>query len=332
MRLPRTVVTGGAGFLGSHLVDRLLQEGHEVICLDNLISDDLDHIAHCFGHERFRFVKMDVTEYLYVDGPVHNVLHLASPASPPDYLRYPIQTLKVGALGTHKALGLAKAKGARFLLASTSEVYGDPLVNPQAETYWGNVNAIGPRGVYDEAKRFAEAMTMAYHVSHGLETRIARIFNTYGARQRLDDGRAVANFIVQALRNEPMTVYGDGSQTRSFCFVSDMIDGLTRLLDSNVHEPVNLGNPEEISILSLANLIRELVGSDSPIESCPLPQDDPRVRRPDITRAREKLGWEPRVDLTTGLKETIAYFRRRVQESACDGLTAPRSSVPGRPC
>ena len=311
--MPRTVVTGGAGFLGSHLVDHLLQEGHEVICLDNLITADLDHIAHCLGHERFRFVKVDVTEYVYMEGPVDNVLHFASPASPADYLRYPIQTLKVGALGTHKALGLAKGKGARFLLASTSEVYGDPLVNPQPETYLGNVNPVGPRGVYDEAKRFAEAMTMAYHLSHGLDTRIARIFNTYGPRQRIHDGRAVANFIVQALRNEPLTVYGDGSQTRSFCYVSDMIEGLARLLSSNVHEPVNLGNPEEISVLALANLVTELVGSESPIEFRPLPQDDPKVRRPDITRAKERLGWEPKIDLTTGLKETIAYFRHRLQ-------------------
>jgi len=327
--MPRTVVTGGAGFLGSHLVDRLLHEGHEVICLDNLITAELDHIAHCFGHERFRFVKMDVTEHLYVEGPVDAVLHLASPASPADYLKYPIQTLKVGALGTHKALGLAKAKGARLLLASTSEVYGDPQVNPQPETYWGHVNPIGPRGVYDEAKRFAEAMTMAYHLSHGLESRIARIFNTYGPRQRLYDGRAVANFVVQALHNHPLTVYGDGSQTRSFCYVSDMIEGLTRLLNSNVHEPVNLGNPEEISILELANLVRELVGSESRIEFRPLPQDDPKVRRPDITRAKVHLGWEPHVDLRTGLQATIAYFRERLHGSVCDGLTGHQKGHSG---
>jgi dTDP-glucose 4,6-dehydratase len=311
--MARIVVTGGAGFLGSHLAERLLQDGHEVICLDNLITAELDHIAHLFGHPRFRFVKQDVTEHLYVEGPFDAVLHLASPASPADYLKYPIQTLKVGALGTHKALGLAKAKGARFLLASTSEVYGDPQVNPQPETYWGHVNPIGPRGVYDEAKRFAEAMTMAYHFAHRVETRIARIFNTYGPRQRLYDGRAVANFIVQALHNHPLTVYGDGSQTRSFCYVSDLIEGLLRLLDSSVTEPVNLGNPKEITILELAHLVKELVNSDSPIEFHPLPQDDPKVRRPDITRAQEKLGWVPQVDLTTGLKETIAYFRRRVQ-------------------
>lgn len=298
--------------MGSHLVERLLEQQHEVLCLDNLITADPDNIAHCFGHERFRFVKVDVTEYLYVDGPVDNVLHLASPASPVDYLKYPIQTLKVGALGTHKALGLAKAKGARFLLASTSEVYGDPLVNPQPEGYWGNVNPVGPRGVYDEAKRFAEAMTMAYHLTHGLETRIVRIFNTYGPRQRINDGRAVANFIAQALRNKPLTVYGDGSQTRSFCYVSDLVEGLMRLLATPIYEPVNLGNPHEISILELAHLVKDLVGSDSPIAFRSLPQDDPQVRRPDITKAKEELGWEPKVDLTTGLKETIAYFRDRL--------------------
>lgn len=313
---PRTVVTGGAGFLGSHLVDRLIQEGHEVICLDNLLTGDVSNIAHLFGHERFRFVKLDVTEYLFIEGPVDYVLHFASPASPADYLKYPIQTLKVGALGTHKTLGLAKAKKARFLLASTSEVYGDPLVNPQPEEYWGNVNPIGPRGVYDEAKRFAEAMTMAYHRSHGLETRIARIFNVFGPRMRLNDGRAVSNFIVQALRHEPITVYGDGSQTRSFCYMSDMIEGIFRLLLSGEREPVNLGNPHEISILELARLIKELVGSRSPIEFRPLPQDDPKVRRPDITRAKEKLGWEPKVDLRTGLERTIDDFRNRLKALA----------------
>ncbi len=321
--MPRTVVTGGAGFLGSHLVERLLQDGHDVICLDNLITADLDHIAPLFGHERFRFVRQDVTEHLYVEGSVDSVLHFASPASPIDYLRYPIQTLKVGALGTHKALGLAKAKRARFLLASTSEVYGDPLVNPQPEEYWGNVNPVGPRGVYDEAKRFAEAITIAYHFSHGLDTRIARIFNTYGPRQRVHDGRAVATFIVQALHNQPLTVHGDGSQTRSFCYVSNMIEGIVRLLDSNVHDPVNLGNPEEISILDLARLVRELVGSKSPIEFRPLPQDDPKVRRPDISRAQEKLGWAPRVELRSGLKETIAYFRRRLQQDPSEVTIGP---------
>ncbi|MFN3476438.1 MAG: UDP-glucuronic acid decarboxylase family protein, partial [Candidatus Methylomirabilales bacterium] len=299
-----------------HLADRLIREGHEVICLDNLITGDMSNIAHLFGHERFQFVKLDVTEYLSIEGPVDYVLHFASPASPADYLKYPIQTLKVGALGTHKALGLAKAKKATFLLASTSEVYGDPLVNPQPESYWGNVNSVGPRGVYDEAKRFAEAMTMAYHRSHGLDTRIARIFNVFGPRMRLDDGRAVSNFIVQALRGEPITVYGDGSQTRSFCYVSDMIEGIFRLLLSSEHEPVNLGNPHEVSILELACLIKELVGSRSPLEFRPLPQDDPKVRRPDITRAKEKLGWEPRVDLRTGLERTIDDFRNRLKALA----------------
>jgi len=309
--MPRTLITGGAGFLGSHLCDRLIQEGHEVICVDNLITGDLDNIAHLFGQEHFRFIKLDGTEYLYVEGTLDNVLHFASPASPADYLRYPIQTLKVGAIGTHKALGLAKAKRATFLLASTSEVYGDPLRSPQREDYWGNVNPIGPRGVYDEAKRFAEAMTMAYHRFHGLDTRIARIFNTYGPLMRINDGRAVSNFIVQALRNEPLTIYGDGSQTRSFCYVSDMIEGIVRLLSSNETEPVNLGNPDEISILDLARLVQEMTASRSPIEFHPLPEDDPKVRRPDITRARERLGWEPKVTLRTGLNGTIEYFRKK---------------------
>ncbi len=311
---PRTVVTGGAGFLGSHLVDRLIREGHEVICLDNLITGDLGNIAHLFGHERFKFVKLDVTEYLSIEGPVDYVLHFASPASPADYLKYPIQTLKVGALGTHKALGLAKAKQATFLLASTSEVYGDPLVNPQKEDYWGNVNPIGPRGVYDEAKRFAEAMTMAYHRCHGLDTRIVRIFNVFGPRMRINDGRVVSNFIVQALRGEPITVYGDGSQTRSFCFFSDMVEGIYRLLLSGEHEPVNLGNPHEVSVLELAHLIMALTGSQSPLEFRPLPVDDPKVRCPDISRAMERLGWQPQVDLKTGLVETIGYFRKKLSK------------------
>jgi len=305
-------VTGGAGFLGSHLVDRLIREGHEVICLDNLITGDPGNVAHLFGHERFKFVKLDVTGYLYIEGPVDYILHFASPASPADYLKYPIQTLKVGALGTHKALGLAKAKQATFLLASTSEVYGDPLVNPQREDYWGNVNPIGPRGVYDEAKRFAEAMTMAYHRYHGLDTRIVRIFNVYGPRMRINDGRVVSNFIVQALRGEPITVYGDGSQTRSFCFFSDMVEGIYRLLLSGEHEPVNLGNPHEVSVLELARLITALTGSQSPLEFRPLPVDDPKVRRPDISRAMERLGWKPQVDLKTGLVETIGYFRKKL--------------------
>jgi dTDP-glucose 4,6-dehydratase len=306
------VITGGAGFLGSHLCDRFLQEGYEVICIDNLLTGTVDNIAHLFGHPRFRFVHYDVTNYLYVEGEVDAVLHFASPASPRDYQQHPIHTLKVGSLGTHKALGLAKAKGARFLLASTSEVYGDPLVHPQSEEYWGNVNPIGVRGVYDEAKRFAEAMTMAYHRYHGLQTRIARIFNTYGPRMRLDDGRAIPTFIVQALRGEPLTVYGDGTQTRSVCYVSDMVEGIFRLLHSEVVEPVNLGNPDEVSVLQLAQEIRELTGSQSPIVFAPLPVDDPKVRRPDIRRAQELLGWQPVVSRREGLLRTIADFRRRL--------------------
>jgi len=308
----RVVITGGAGFLGSHLCDRFLQEGYEVICIDNLLTGTVDNIAHLFGHPRFRFVHYDVTNYLYVEGEVDAVLHFASPASPRDYQQHPIHTLKVGSLGTHKALGLAKAKGARFLLASTSEVYGDPLVHPQSEEYWGNVNPIGVRGVYDEAKRFAEAMTMAYHRYHGLQTRIARIFNTYGPRMRLDDGRAIPTFIVQALRGEPLTVYGDGTQTRSVCYVSDMVEGIFRLLHSEVVEPVNLGNPDEVSVLQLAQEIRELTGSQSPIVFAPLPVDDPKVRRPDIGRAQELLGWQPVVSRREGLLRTIADFRRRL--------------------
>ncbi|MCS6966114.1 MAG: SDR family oxidoreductase [Candidatus Kapabacteria bacterium] len=308
----RVVITGGAGFLGSHLCDRFLQEGYEVVCIDNLLTGTLDNIAHLFGHPRFRFTCYDVTNFLYVEGSVDAVLHFASPASPKDYQIYPIQTLKVGSLGTHKALGLAKAKGARFLLASTSEVYGDPLVHPQSEEYWGNVNPIGVRGVYDEAKRFAEAMTMAYHRYHGLQTRIARIFNTYGPRMRLDDGRAIPTFIVQALRGEPLTVHGDGLQTRSVCYISDMVEGIFRLLHAEVVEPVNLGNPDEISIVALAREIREIAGSSSPIVFAPLPVDDPRVRRPDIHRAQELLGWEPAVSRREGLHRTIEDFRRRL--------------------
>jgi len=308
----RVLITGGAGFLGSHLCDRFLAEGHEVIAMDNLITGSVSNIEHLAGNERFRFIKQDVTEYIYIDGPLDAVLHFASPASPIDYLRYPIQTLKVGALGTHKALGLAKAKGARFLLASTSEVYGDPRVHPQPESYWGNVNPIGPRGVYDEAKRFAEAMTMAYHRYHGIETRIARIFNTYGPRMRLDDGRVVPNFIGQALRGEPLTVYGDGTQTRSFCYVDDMIEGIYRLLFSDEVEPVNLGNPQEMSILEFAHLINRLTGNKAGIVFCPLPEDDPHVRRPDIEKARQILGWEPKVGLEEGLIRTIAWFRERL--------------------
>jgi dTDP-glucose 4,6-dehydratase len=309
----RILITGGAGFLGSHLCDRLLSEGHSVIAMDNLITGSVRNIEHLAGHERFRFIKQDVTEYLYIDGPLDAVLHLASPASPVDYLEYPIQTLKVGALGTHKTLGLARAKGAKFLLASTSEVYGDPQVHPQSEGYWGHVNPIGPRGVYDEAKRFAEALTMAYHRYHGLDTRIIRIFNTYGPRMRLDDGRVVPNFIGQALRAEALTVYGDGSQTRSFCYCSDLIEGIHRLLQTDYHEPVNLGNPNEMSILNFAVLINRLVGNGAGIVYKPLPVDDPRVRQPDITRARQMLGWEPKVGLEEGLRQTIEWFQRSLR-------------------
>ncbi len=308
---PRTLVTGGAGFLGSHLCDRLIREGHEVICVDNLVTGDVRNVAHLFGNEAFRFIKHDVTEYLYVEGRLDHILHFASPASPVDYQRLPIQTLKVGSLGTHKALGLAKAKGARLLLASTSEVYGDPQVHPQPESYWGHVNPVGPRGVYDEAKRFAEAMTMAYHRYHGVVTRIARIFNTYGPRMRPNDGRVVSNFLIQAMAARPLTIYGDGRQTRSFCFVSDMVDGLFRLLMSSEVEPVNLGNPAERTIRDLVAAIEAILGRALEVTYHPLPQDDPRVRQPDITRARECLGWEPKVDLEAGLREAIAYFREK---------------------
>jgi len=308
---PRTLVTGGAGFLGSHLCDRLIRESHEVICIDNLITGDVENVAHLLGHDGFRFIKYDVTEYLYVEGRLDYILHFASPASPVDYQRLPIQTLKVGSLGTHKALGLAKAKGARLLLASTSEVYGDPQVHPQPESYWGHVNPVGPRGVYDEAKRFAEAMTMAYHRYHGVDTRIARIFNTYGPRMRPHDGRVVSNFVIQALTGRPLTVYGDGRQTRSFCFVSDLVEGLFRLLMSSEVEPVNLGNPTERSIRDLVAAVETILGRPLEVTYNPLPQDDPRVRQPDNTRARECLGWEPRVDLEAGLRETIAYFREK---------------------
>ncbi|MCX7590528.1 MAG: SDR family oxidoreductase [Kiritimatiellae bacterium] len=311
--MPVSVVTGGAGFLGSHLCDRLLQEGHKVICLDNLITGNITNIEHLAGHENFRFIKHDVTEYIYLPGPVDFVFHFASPASPVDYLELPIQTLKVGALGTHKALGLARAKGARFILASTSEVYGDPLVHPQPESYWGNVNPVGPRGVYDEAKRFAEAMTMAYHRYHGLDTKIARIFNTYGPRMRANDGRVVPTFITQALRNEPLTAYGDGKQTRSFCFVSDMIEGIYALAMSRETGPINLGNPREMTVLELAEKILKLTGSESRIVFKPLPVDDPKVRQPNITLAKRLLGWEPRVDLDEGLPKTIEYFRRTLR-------------------
>jgi dTDP-glucose 4,6-dehydratase len=305
----RILVTGAAGFLGSHLSDRLLAEGHSVVGMDNFLTGHPDNIAHLIGNPRFEFVQHDVTNFVYVEGTLDGVFHFASPASPIDYLEKPIQTLKVGSLGTHKTLGLAKAKGARFLIASTSEVYGDPQVHPQPESYWGHVNPIGPRGVYDEAKRFAEAMTMAYHRYHGVDTRIVRIFNTYGPRMRPNDGRVVSNFIVQALRGQPLTLYGDGSQTRSFCFVSDLIDGIYRLFQSDRSDPVNIGNPGEFTVRQLAERIIELTGSTSEIVSHPLPEDDPKVRKPDITRARERLGWEPKVQLEEGLRRTIEFFR-----------------------
>ncbi len=306
----RTVVTGGAGFLGSHLCERLIVEGHRVVCVDNLVTGRTDNIQHLIGREDFQFIQHDVSNPFFVEGQVDNVLHFASPASPVDYLELPIQTLKVGSLGTHNSLGLAKAKGARFLLASTSEVYGDPKEHPQTESYWGNVNPVGPRGVYDEAKRFAEAMAMAYHRTHGLEVRIVRIFNTYGPRMRLRDGRVVPNFIPQALLGEPMTVYGKGDQTRSFCYVDDLIEGIWRLLMSDLAQPCNIGNPHEMSILEFAETIRDAVGSDSEIEFKPLPVDDPQTRQPDITLARTRLGWEPKVTLAQGLESTVEYFRR----------------------
>ena len=333
----RILITGGAGFLGSHLSDLLLQAGHSVICVDNLITGRVENIAHLLGHERFSFVKYNVCDYLHTEGPLDAVMHFASPASPQDYLEFPIATLKVGALSTHKALGLAKAKGARFLLASTSEVYGDPLVNPQPESYWGNVNPISPRGVYDEAKRFAEALTMAYHRYHGVDTRIVRIFNTFGPHMRPHDGRVVSNFIVQALQGKPLSVFGDGSQTRSFCYVADLVRGITALLMlesdktveqrtdrkflvtqnkdadvSSMHDPVNIGNPRELTVLEIAKLVLELTRSSSQITHHPLPADDPKVRRPDISRARTLLKWEPHVQLEDALRRTIEYFRKLI--------------------
>lgn len=307
------VITGGAGFLGSHLCDKLISEGMRVICIDNLLTGNPDNIAHLFGNENFSFIKHDVTNFIHVTEDVDYILHFASPASPIDYLKLPIQTLKVGSLGTHKVLGLAKEKKARFLLASTSEVYGDPLIHPQKEEYWGNVNPIGPRGVYDEAKRFAEAMTMAYHRYHNLETRIVRIFNTYGPRMRLDDGRALPSFVGQALRGEDITVFGDGSQTRSFCFVSDLVDGIYRLLLSDESNPVNIGNPEEITIKQFAEEVLKVTGSSSRIIYTPLPEDDPKVRQPDISRAKELFGWSPKVARGEGLKITIDYFKKLFQ-------------------
>lgn len=311
-----SVVTGGAGFLGSHLCDYLLAQGHRVVCLDNLLTGNTANIEHLAGNEQFKFIKQDVTEYIYLPGAVDFVFHFASPASPIDYLELPIQTLKVGALGTHKALGLAKAKQSAFILASTSETYGDPLVHPQPETYWGNVNPIGPRGVYDEAKRFAEAMTMAYHRFHGVRTHIVRIFNTYGPRMRPKDGRVVPAFISQALKNEPITVFGDGSQTRSFCYVSDLIAGIFRLVQSDYHEPVNIGNPQEMTVKTFAERIRALCGSTAPIIYKALPVDDPKVRQPNIALARRLLGWEPQVNLDDGLTRTIAYFRSLLERGA----------------
>jgi dTDP-glucose 4,6-dehydratase len=308
----RVVVTGGAGFIGSHLSEFLVARGSTVICIDNLLTGSRENVAELMRSPGYTFVQQDVTKHLTVEGPVDYVLHFASPASPHDYLEMPIQTLKVGALGTHKALGLAKAKGARFLLASTSEVYGDPLTHPQREDYWGNVNPIGPRGVYDEAKRFAEALTMAYHRYHGVDTRIVRIFNTFGERMRLNDGRAIPAFMTQALTGQPLTVYGDGSQTRSFQYVSDLIDGIWRLMQSTVTDPVNIGNPQEMSLLDLAKRILVLSGSASEIVFKPLPIDDPKVRQPDISRARALLGWEPRVDVMEGLTRTLQWFRARV--------------------
>ena len=332
----RVLITGGAGFLGSHLCDRLIGMGHHVVCVDNLITGSMDNLAHLVGHERFSFVQYNVCDYLYVEGPLDAVMHFASPASPQDYLEFPIATLKVGALGTHRALGLAKAKNARFLLASTSEVYGDPLVSPQSEAYWGNVNPISPRGVYDEAKRFAEAMTMAYHRYHGVDTRIVRIFNTYGPRMRPHDGRVVSNFIVQALSGKPLTVFGTGSQTRSFCYVDDLVEGITRLLmvlsdrtpaqrtdrqsflykgesiGETIHEPINLGNPHELTVLEIAKKVQAMVGNHAQLEFKPLPADDPQVRCPDIRRAKELLGWEPKVGLDEGLKRAIEYFRKKL--------------------
>jgi dTDP-glucose 4,6-dehydratase len=312
----RILITGGAGFIGSHLCDRLLDEGHEVIAMDNLATGAVDNIAHLSGKDRFHFIKHDVTNYIFVEGPLDAVLHLASLPSPVDYLNYPIQTLKVGALGTHKTLGLAMAKGARYLMASTSEVYGDPLEHPQDEDYWGNVNPIGPRGVYDESKRFAEALVMAYHRYHSVDTRIARIFNTYGPRMRMDDGRVVPNFVGQALRGDPLTVYDEGKRTRSFCYISDQIEGLVQLLFSEEIEPVNIGNPDEMTILEFAHKVLEVTGSDSEITfvepSDARTADDPQVRCPDISKARRVLGWSPKVSLEEGLRRTAACFRERI--------------------
>jgi len=312
--MPVTLITGGAGFIGSHLVERFLAEGHEVIAMDNLLTGTIENIDH-IRDPRFHFIHHDVTEFIYVKGRVDNILHFASPASPADYLRMPIQTLKVGSLGTHKALGLAREKGAKFLLASTSEVYGDPQVHPQPESYWGHVNPIGPRGVYDEAKRFAEAMTIAYHRYHAVDTRIARIFNTYGPRMRMNDGRVVPSFIKSVLTGTPITIYGSGKQTRSFCYIDDLVEGIWRLLNSNEVMPVNLGSEFEMSIEDFATLIKQLAGSNVAVEYHPLPEDDPKTRRPDLTKARKVLGWEPKVSLEEGLRRTIDYFRANIERT-----------------
>lgn len=311
-----SLVTGGGGFLGSHLCDRLIGEGHSVVAVDNFITGNMQNIEHLKSNPKFRFIQQDVTEYLSFPGDVDYIFHFASPASPIDYLEFPIPTLKVGALGTHKALGLAHAKKAKFILASTSEVYGDPLVHPQTEDYWGNVNPIGPRGVYDEAKRFAEAMTFAYHRYHHVDTKIVRIFNTYGPRMRLRDGRVVPAFVSQSLKNEPLTVFGDGSQTRSFCFVSDLIDGIFRLAMSKEHEPINIGNPTEMTVKQFAEVILKITGSSSKITYKPLPVDDPKQRRPDISKAKRLLGWEPKVSLEEGIKKTIEYFRTKIESTS----------------
>ncbi len=318
----RILISGGAGFIGSHLCDRFISEGHEVLCLDNLITGTTDNISHLAGNPRFTFIQHDVTNYIFVAGKLDAILHFASPASPVDYLNIPIQTLKVGSLGTHKALGLAKEKKACFLLASTSEVYGDPLIHPQKEDYWGNVNPIGPRGVYDEAKRFAEAMTMAYHRYHKVDTRIARIFNTYGPRMRLNDGRVVPNFILQALQGEDLTVFGDGSQTRSFCYIDDLVEGIYRLLLSRETEPVNLGNPDEFSIADFAKRVLEIARSASRIVHQPLPVDDPRVRRPDIAKAVKILNWQPKVSLREGIQKTIPYFQEKLSQKSTNARSS----------
>jgi dTDP-glucose 4,6-dehydratase len=326
----KVLITGGAGFLGSHLTDRFLRDGHEVVGMDNFITGSPDNIAHLAGHRGYRFIRHNVSDYIFVEGPLDGVLHLASPASPIDYLEHPIPTLKVGALGTHNALGLAKAKEARFFLASTSEVYGDPLVHPQPESYWGNVNPVGPRGVYDEAKRFAEAITMAYHRFHGVDTRIVRIFNTYGPRMRPRDGRVVSNFIVQALRGEPITIFGDGSQTRSFCYVADEIEGLYQLFMRGDAEPTNIGNPVEYTVRQLAEMVVALTGTTAPVVYHDLPVDDPKVRQPDITRARATLDWEPTVALVEGLQRTIEYFDRLVGRVGREREAVTRGGAPVR--